>query len=49
MLNMMRLIGITLLVIYLGCACAGQSQSGPPAVIYPDPMDVPLDQRAPTR
>ena len=30
MLNMMRLIGITLLVIYLGCACASQSQTDRP-------------------
>jgi hypothetical protein len=49
MMSMMRLIVVTLLAIFLCCACASQNQSGPPAVIYPNPMDVPLDQRAPTR
>ena len=47
MMNTMRLVAVTLLAIFLCCACA--SQSGPPSVIYPDPVDVPLDERGVTR
>jgi hypothetical protein len=46
---MSKLMILALLAIFLTCACASQNQSGAPAVIYPNPMDVPLDQKAPPR